>query len=62
MFDATFYIPDYPEEELPGDWTPGDPWNEIGVMEKERLFDEMCQTVEAACGVQCPAWPCAPVG
>ncbi|MEJ5223524.1 MAG: hypothetical protein WHV44_03640 [Anaerolineales bacterium] len=60
MFCITLRIPDYDEPQGPDDWTPPDPWEDIPPMERERLFDEMCQAEPAACGVQCPAWPFVP--
>jgi hypothetical protein len=64
MFCITLRIPDYDYDEPQGpddyDWTPPDPWEDIAPMERERLFDEMCQTEPAERGEQCPAWPFVP--
>lgn len=46
MFDVTFLIPDYGEEDF-GDYTPPCPDDVITDAERERLYEELFQQIDA---------------
>lgn len=47
MFDVTFLIPDYADEEDGHDFIPPDPDSEMLESEKDRLFEELCAMIDS---------------